>query len=237
MDSAHLRYPKKSHRKAIVLPIESEELAELLGIIAGDGGINNDWQLVISLNSLIDQGYAEYIAKSVANLFSLRVAIRKRPGQNTLVVVCTSTSLIEYLVKKGAVRGNKIQQGVDMPLWIKENTSYAKTFLRGLFDTDGCTFIDHHVYKAKMYYHVGVAFTNYSGPLLESTYTALRSLGYSPTTTTKGRILLRKEQEVLRFFEEIKPGSQRHTQKLKQFLEEYRSGYNGTVSKAVVAVR
>ena len=40
-------------------------LAEFMGIIFGDGGINNDWQLVISLNSLTDREYSDYILKLI----------------------------------------------------------------------------------------------------------------------------------------------------------------------------
>ena len=47
-----LKYPKKSHRKQIKIPKESTRLAELMGIEFGDGGINNPWQLVITLNAL-----------------------------------------------------------------------------------------------------------------------------------------------------------------------------------------
>lgn len=35
-----LKYPKKSHRKEVILPKYSEDLAEFFGIMMGDGGIN-----------------------------------------------------------------------------------------------------------------------------------------------------------------------------------------------------
>ena len=105
----NLKYPKKSHRKTILIPQESIKLAEIMGIIAGDGGINNDWQLVISLNSVKDLTYSEYIKNLLVELFDIDVAKRKRPNQNTLVIVCSSISLVEYLVSKGAIKGNKIK--------------------------------------------------------------------------------------------------------------------------------
>ncbi|PIU68772.1 hypothetical protein COS81_02745, partial [candidate division WWE3 bacterium CG06_land_8_20_14_3_00_42_16] len=89
MDYSLLKYPRKSHRKIINIPKESKELAELFGIIFGDGGINNSWQLVISLNSNADLEYSYYVRKLLRKLFKIKVAIRKRPNQNTLVVVCS----------------------------------------------------------------------------------------------------------------------------------------------------
>lgn len=50
------------------------------------------------------------------------------------------------------------------------------------------------------------------------------------------RVLLRREKEVLRFFKEFKPSNSRHYVKLREFLEGYRSGYNGVASKATVRV-
>ncbi len=109
--------------------------------------------------------------------------------------------------------------------------------MRGLLDTDGCTYIDHHKYKGKVYGHIGLAFTSYSSYLLESIAKILKDLGYSPTISTKLRVLLRREKEVLRFFQEFKPSNPRHYDKLREFLEEYRSGRNGAASKAAVAAR
>lgn len=69
MDVSLLQYPAKSHRKQISLPTYSNELAEILGIVLGDGGINNDWQLVISLNYIKDQEYALYIKSNCQRIY------------------------------------------------------------------------------------------------------------------------------------------------------------------------
>jgi hypothetical protein len=42
VDASLLKYPNKSYRKNINFPSENNDLAELMGIIAGDEGINND---------------------------------------------------------------------------------------------------------------------------------------------------------------------------------------------------
>jgi len=115
MDNSLLKYPRKSHRKIIKIPNDSEKLAELLGIALGDGGINNDWQLVISLNSSLDLEYSQYVSNLLRELFDIDVAVRKRPNQDTLVLVCSSSNLVDFLISKGAVKGNKIKQEINVP--------------------------------------------------------------------------------------------------------------------------
>lgn len=237
MPIAILKYPLKSHRKSITIPTGSTQLAELIGIIAGDGAIYNTWQVKIYLNSITDLKYSDSVGKLFKKLFALETNIHKRLNENCIVLDCSSSNVVEFLMSKGAVKGNKVKQNIDIPPWIMANTQYRIAFLRGLFDTDGCTYIDHHKYKDRIYGHIGLAFTSSSFNLLESISKILKNLGYSPTISTRLRILLRKEKEVLRFFQEFKPSNPRHYGKLREFLEEYRSGRNGAASKAAVAVR
>lgn len=187
MNYSSLRFPKKSHRKIINVPGESKELAELFGILFGDGGINNKWQLVISLNSNSDFEYAQYISKLLNSLFKIRVFAKKRPNQNTLVLVCSSINLVNFLVSKGSVRGNKVIQQIDIPNWINNNLEYQKFFVRGLVDTDGCLFIHNHIVRHKLYRNIGFCFTNSSKKLIISVAKILERLGIDPHITDKGR--------------------------------------------------
>ncbi len=234
MELSLLEYPRKSHRKKILLPEESEDLAEFLGIVAGDGGISGYWQLRIYLNAISDRDYLLRVQYLIYSLFHLKVNIRMRRDENTLIVDASSVELVDFLISKGAIRGNKVLHGVDIPNWVITNTRYIKAFIRGVFDTDGCTYYDKHRYKDKIYQHLGIAIANKSLPLLNSMVKNLTTIGYHPTVSTSFRIMLRREGEVLRFFQDIKPANPRHQNKFINFLEEYRSGRNGTVSKAGV---
>ncbi len=115
MDTSLLQFPNKSHRKSVLLPNYSTNLAELLGIIFGDGAIGNPWQVVISLNSISDREYASYVIRLFNDLFGITCAMRKRPNQNTLVIVCSSTTIVDYLIEKGTARGNKLKQNLGIP--------------------------------------------------------------------------------------------------------------------------
>ncbi|MFH1088756.1 MAG: LAGLIDADG family homing endonuclease [Patescibacteria group bacterium] len=187
MDYSLLKYPKKSHRKIINIPNESKELAELFGIIFGDGGINNDWQLVITLNSNSDLKYSQHVDKLLRRLFKIDVHIRKRPSSNALVLVSSGSNLVDFLVNKGAVRGDKIVQQIDIPNWIDNNPKYQKAFVRGCVDTDGCLFVHHHTVKNRLYHNVGFCFTNSSEKLIISVAEILKEFGINPHITDEGR--------------------------------------------------
>lgn len=200
MEVTLLSYPNKSHRKIVTIPANSNDLAELMGIVFGDGGINNDWQLVISLNSIADADYSVYVASLLKKLFNIAIATRKRAHENTLKIVASSTTLVDFLLEKGAVRGNKILQKIDIPLWVENNNEYKKFFVRGLIDTDGCLFIHNHKIRSKIYKNIGLCFTSFSENLIHSVANILLEFDITPHITKNNRnIYLYKEADVLKY--------------------------------------
>lgn len=178
-----LAYPLKSHRKNFTFPQDNNYLAELFGIHFGDGGINNPWQIVISLNAKSDLDFALYIIYLFRKLFNYTPKIRKRPNQNTLVVVSTGTNLVDFFVKKGAVRGNKINNIEYIPDWIEESLEFSKYFVRGLIDTDGCLFTQ----KKNRKEYIGLCFTNLSKPIIKFVAKTFKRLDIKPHISDKGR--------------------------------------------------
>lgn len=168
-----LKYPKKSHRKMITLPRKSRKLAEFMGIIFGDGGINNDWQLTVTVNSIADKNYAQYIIKLGQELFNIKAIPRKRKDTKALVLRFSSINLVDFLVRMGAIRGNKIKQKFDMPFWIKGCRNFERAFVRGLIDTDGCLYIHKHSINGREYRNIGFCFSCYSKKLMHSTVEVL----------------------------------------------------------------
>lgn len=194
-----LQYPNKSHRKKIKFPPKSVRLAELLGIEFGDGGINNPWQMVITLNAEKDIEYASYVEKLISELFGIRPVIRKR-GKRTLQIVSSSTSLVDFLIEKGAVRGNKVKQNFDIPDWIRHSEKYEKAFIRGLVDTDGCLYIHRHTIKGIAYKNIGFCFTSGSKNLLRSVADIFQKFGIKPhITNNQTRIYLYGKDSVAKY--------------------------------------
>lgn len=194
-----LKHPEKSHRKKVILPQDSVELAEFMGIMAGDGGVSNQWQFAITVNSLADALYAEHIRKLILQLFNLEVRFMERE-RHALVIVCSSVTVLEFLFKKGFTRGHKINLGITMPKWVKNESAYEKAFVRGLVDTDGCIFIHKHTVAGKEYRNLGLTFTSFAPGLVNSVVEAFQKNGIMPHLSNRGRsVYLYKEESVVKY--------------------------------------
>jgi len=189
MNLAKLRYPKKSHRKIIQYPEKSKELAEFMDIILGDGGINNDWQLTITVNGDADKDYAIYVKKLAKELFNIDAATQRRKETKALVLRFSSMNLLDFLVSKGAVRGNKIKQCIDIPKWICKRASYERAFVRGLVDTDGCLYTHDHNVHGKKYNNLGFCFASCSKNLMRSVSRIFKKNGIKPHITRNMKML------------------------------------------------
>lgn len=182
-----LKYPKKSHRKTVLLPSPSIKLAEFFGIMMGDGAIGNSWQAVISLNSKADASYAVYVQDLIFELFGIQPKVSKRKESNTLLLTLTSTDVVDFLLSKGLVYGDKIKGNILIPEWILNNDQYRRACVRGLMDTDGCLYIHRHVVSNKRYENLGLCFTSYAQPLLRQVAVIFEQFGVIPHISSHGR--------------------------------------------------
>lgn len=218
MDLTSLRYPRKSHRKIIKVPKDSVALAEFMGIEFGDGGINNPWQVVITLNSEKDKVYSYYVVRLIHSLFGVDPAVRKRKTRKTLQIISSSTSLVDFLVTKGAARGNKILQNFDIPAWISGKKKYEKAFVRGLMDTDGCLYIHKHTIKGRLYKNIGLCFSSSSPNLLRSIAGIFHKFGIQPHIPATGKnIYLYNSGAVLRYLRIFGSSNPRITAKYEEW--------------------
>lgn len=84
MELSSLQFQRKSHRKFITIPSNCIELAELIGVLYGDGEVSNPWQFTISLNSIADEKYSKYLTRVIFLLFSFIPKVFVRKKENTL---------------------------------------------------------------------------------------------------------------------------------------------------------
>ena len=205
-----LKCPNKSHRKQSILPKYSEELAEFFGIMIGDGGIGNPWQANITLNSIKDAQYAEYVLRLCKKLFGIMPAVRKRKTRNALVLSLASTSVVDFLVANGLVRGNKLKTGLRIPKWILEKPLYKRTCIRGLIDTDGCMFTHTHKVLGKIYKNIGLCFVSYSPELIVQVADIFAEFGIIGHISKRGRdITLYQESAILKYLKIFNTSNER----------------------------
>ena len=190
---ASLEKSKKQYR---IFPNHSKRLAEIIGIVLGDGNIyqfDRCQRLTISCNS----SYGLYI-KHIANL--IKFVFRKAPKiEKRSKVNCSDIRLYmqDIDLALGLPAGNKIKNSVVIPEWIFAKKQYLIRCLKGLFETDG------HYGASKKFYVEYIQFCNASQSLRNSVFVALESLGYSPQMGMSYVRLARKKQ-VLHFIKEAR---------------------------------
>lgn len=196
----------------------SESLAELLGILMGDGHLSM-YQVTVTTSSVTDIEHAHFVQKMFCKIFGITPSIKLRSSARALTICLSSKAACNLLYKLGMPYGNKIKNIRGVPDWIQNNNRYRIAFIRGLFDTDGCFYIDRHVIKGKLYENPGINFRNYSLPLLFFFESVLTDLNLSPTTTSKHSVVLRKEKNIVKYFREVGSSNQKHLRKFRQYFK------------------
>ena len=127
----------------ITLPTRmSTDLAELIGIILGDGSIslktntlNN--RLKISFNSKDDTDYIFYVKDLIKSLFNVDPILKYRKNENTADLFVFRKDIINYLVNDVGLRlSPKWNRAIIPKKLMSPNLNLM--VLRGYFDTDGC---------------------------------------------------------------------------------------------------
>lgn len=174
---------------------KDENLAELIGIILGDGNLYKHLRtenLRVICNSK-DIVYIRHIAHLIAKIFHKSPSIIKRNNENVTVVCLYQCEISKRL---DLPCGNKIKNNVGIPSWIFSNTDYMVRCLKGLFETDGCFHEDRDNYTRI------IEFKNNCTRLREDVYNILLRLGFNPQSGYN-YIRLARRNEVYKFRELI----------------------------------
>lgn len=177
--------------KRVVLPLESPELAEFVGICLGDGHASR-YQVTVSLNSIVDRKYVIYVTNLMTRLFKgPKITVLKRKNLNMLDVKLNSVLVAEFMRKNGVVPNNKY-----VPKWINKKQPYINFCLRGLFDTEGS--ISFKIYKAKkgISLYKQLNFRNANLGLMRFVRDNLLQQGFNPTNTLKQSLYLSNHESV-----------------------------------------
>jgi hypothetical protein len=197
-------------------PKHSKDLAEFLGIMYGDGHVGM-YQATMTTHSVTDVEHARHVATLAQKIFKLKPSFVMKRGVKACTVTLNSKQVCEYLAAEGMARGNKLALGLKIPLWVSRNPTYTKAFTRGLFDTDGCVFLDKHRIKGKLYKNMGLAFSSRSKELLKHFTTVLISIGCHPTQTTPHGVFLRRAKEIDLYFKVIGSSNPKHVRRYSEY--------------------
>ena len=123
--------------------IITQELAELIGAIIGDGHIyrkNRKYQIGLTGNPQTDKEYFERLKEFIAIEWKKEAKIKFR--QEAIRIVIDSKEICNFLIDKmGMTHGKGKCERVWIPKEIYDDWSLAKHTIRGIADTDGSVFV------------------------------------------------------------------------------------------------
>ncbi len=176
---------------------KSEDLAEFIGILLGDGCLCRNCIYVACDKRW--NNYIEYLKVLFTQLFGVDFKVKIHPTKNVVYLYYYSKKLMEILLNLELERGDKIINNLGIPSWIKENPSFAKRCIRGLIDTDGNV---HFCTRERRHY---VGFTNLNKQLFQDFKDVTLQLGYSFAKANPRNVCLYRKDQVAHFIQTIQP--------------------------------
>jgi len=147
---------------------KDRDLAELLGIMLGDGHLNKRlYRQQISFNGLDEKEYMLYVRNKIKSMYNIEPHERwEKEKKNAtgnekgMFLYIDNKNLFDDLISHGLKPGNKTKNQVRVPNWIKNDKNFTVACLKGLFDTDGSISV------VKQRSSLLIDFTNASLPLV-----------------------------------------------------------------------
>lgn len=176
----------------------SEELAELFGILLGDGSVEK-YYVKIYLNMIADKGYAQNVIKLIKiALPGIKPTVHIRKNRGTEEIQISSVDVCNYFKLIGFNPKNR-----SVPCWITEKESFTKRTIRGLFDTEGSIGVKRFEGKNGSYVYKQLTFTNTNKNILEFIRNSLCLLGFSPTKSFRYNLYISNKKDIARYFKVI----------------------------------
>lgn len=165
---------KKRGLIATYPPLEKNgDLAELVGIILGDGYIGEfpRSEVLRIVGDVAKPGFVKLCERLVWAVFNKKPVVKKRSNSNGVNITIYQKMISNRL---GIPTGAKGQVEFTVPPWILKKREYVIRYLKGLYEAEG-TFCVH----AKTYTHKFI-FTNKNKSLLKIVFKLLVLLGFHP---------------------------------------------------------
>ncbi len=198
----------------------SVEFAEATGIILGDGALTNN-HLRITVSSIVDKPYANFIIDLFYKIFGEKPKLFKRRSSNALDLTINGVGIVEELEKWGFIRGDKVKNQVDFPKWIWEDIEFQKACVRGLMDTDGGCYFHKHMSNGLVYRNFGMSFTNKSLPLVIAIAKILTNLDIKfSLAKVNTQIYIYSLKEIKKYFSLIGSNNLKNNKKFNEYANE-----------------
>lgn len=206
-------------------------LAEETGWHIGDGSMNyyqNKGKLrgLYSLRGHIKDDRLHYIQRIKPifdKLYGTNLSLRDMPSTGVYGFQFWSSKLVDFKRKLGLPLGKKLY--VEIPLLFTKKIETKIAILRGIFDTDGCVYLEKKNNKLYPRMHIGTISKN----LARDLFLNFRDLGfrttchYEPPSENQKRkgkfyvISIRGEKMFYKFMKIIDPQNPKHIKKYRAY--------------------
>jgi hypothetical protein len=194
-------------KKDVPIRSRDRDLAEMIGIMLGDGCIfryrDNVSRISITLNSLTEREYISHVNKLMIKIFGNEPAISYRKNANAAVLTLYGERYIRFLEVHGMKSGKKTIINPYVPDWIKIDDDLIKSCLRGLVDTDGCVYVQND--EVRGIHRICINFSNRSRPLLEDFRNMCNKIGVNTNKIGKCGVNILSMKDVKHFIDLVHP--------------------------------
>lgn len=175
---------------------KNESLAELIGVILGDGHIRKfprTEELSIFSNSN-NPGFIKRYSKLIKEIFDKKPVITQHSKKNCMRIRIYQKNIAKRLDVPFSPRG-KLK--IKIPKWISNNDNNIVRYLRGLYEAEG----SHCVHKPTYTYKI--LFSNKNDSMLKNVFRLVKKLGFHPHMS-RFQVQVSKKEEVFRFMDLIR---------------------------------
>lgn len=164
------------------------DLAELIGVILGDGNITRFARTegLRVVGNWENQGFIKRYAKLTERVFGKKPHVGKRSYSNAANITLYECHISRRL---GIPTGAKGTLKDVLPKWISRDRALVIRYLRGLYEAEGSYSVHEATYTHKF------LFANTNPSLLQTVFTLVQSLGFHPHASPR-QIQLSRKQEV-----------------------------------------
>jgi len=186
----------------------TEELSEFLGILAGDGHVNNiTYEVSITGHKNNDREYMEITVLSLfKSLFDIEPKVLFQ--ENAIRCRVYSKMLVNFLNSNFNVPIGKKKDFLRIPKQIISHKNFLIPFIRGVFDTDGSVYTHH---GNDIMIEISSRYPKFRKDLM----TSFKFLDFHPSEGIKN-VRLYRQNEVKEFFNLIKPHNNNHLKRFEQ---------------------
>ncbi len=203
--------PKYLWKPLNLIKMDSK-LAEIFGVLNGDGHISNFKYEICVVGDTREKNYLNYLKTLFEGKFKIQFNFFEEPTRIKLRTY--SIELSNLLTKNyGLPKGNKLGK-LKIPRQVLHYRKWIISYIRGLFDTDGSIYQRR---KKDLVVNIRSADMRF----INEVKGALSELGFH-SSLSKGNLNLYRQEEVARFFRIIKPANPKHLKNFENYSNKAR---------------